>query len=226
MKNKPALQRGILTKYLLMYVLALLIMHLLTVALTRNNPELATKTWAVWFDLDREYNVPTVSNALLLASSAFIPLLLALRATHMVQRMGWGLFCVLFGYLSLDEILIIHEQLAEPTRKLLDIGNSNPLYHAWVVPAIFIVLGLGLIILVIKRYFKQLTVFADVLKYVVVLASGVVILEIIGTFVYNNTDVYRFLMVPAEEIYELSMAVLILNQLVLRLKLRQSNGQA
>lgn len=220
MKTKPATRRGHYTNYLFLIPVTLVICHWITVGLTLNDAQAASSSWAVWFDLDREYNVPTLANAALLGSSAILSAFLIFKSVPRIQKLGWISFSVLFSYLALDEALIIHEQLAEPTRKLLDINNTNPLYHAWVVPAFFIVAVLALITVVITKYFKQLKIFADVLTYVVVLAGGVVLLEILGTFVYNNTAAYRLLMVPAEEIFEITMAVVVLSQLRLQSKIR------
>jgi hypothetical protein len=223
MKILSAIMRGHIAKYLYVYVFALLILHLITVFLSISNPEFAVSSQASLFDLDRENNVPTYSNSILLGSSAVVCIALSIKSKLKIHKLGWLLFGTLFGYLALDEALIIHEQLAEPTRRLLDIGNSNPLYHAWVVPAIFIVIFLATITYILKRYYKQLQNFAVILRYVVILAGVVVALEIIGTFVYGNTNAYRILMVPLEEIFELSMAALILDRLILQLRSNNSN---
>lgn len=218
MKEPTATIRGHLKRYIFTYICLLLILHWITVFILLNNPDLSSQSWTAYFDLDREYNVPTYSNTVLLLSSGVISFVLAQRAKVGVQKLGWILFGILFSYLAIDEALILHEQLAEPVRKILDIGNSNPLYHAWVVPAIFIVGCMAIASFVIMKYYKQLKMFSDVLTYVVIMAGVVVALEIFGTFVYDNTTAYRLIMVPLEEIFELSMAALILTRLIRYLK--------
>lgn len=203
-------------------IVLLLIAHLITVLITKDNSVAASSSQAAWFDLDREYNIPTVTNAIFLALNALVCVHLMLKTKLWLQRVGWSLFALLFAYLSSDELLIIHEQLGEPLRKLLDISNSNPFYHAWVVPASAVIVIMGVIALLIRRYYKQLKVSSDTLILVAVLGAGVVALEVIGTFFYSNTTAYRLILVPTEEIFELSMAVTILSKL---LGIATSNGK-
>lgn len=210
MKSQPSRRFGRLAAYLYVFIAILLVCHWITVFLTIDNPSVAASPAAVWFDLDREYNIPTVTNSLLLWSCAVTFSLLGFRARRRALRGGWLAFAVLFAYLGLDELLIFHEQLAEPVRELLGIGNTNPFYHAWVVPGIFVAIGFGCLSWWIQRYFKQLEPCRDLLKLIVFLASGVISLEVIGTFVYANNAAYRFFMVPLEEVFELSVAAWIL----------------
>lgn len=195
-----------------LWIAFLLVMHWLAVYFTQGG----TSVWGdlpALFDLDREWNVPTFTNSALLTACGLISVRLAVQARKSVQKVGWILSSIFFIYLAMDELFIIHEQLAEPIRKLLNIGNSNPLYHAWVVPAFAVITLLVSIILFIHAYYHDLKVFTGLLKLIVIMATGVVMLEILGTLVYDTTIVYRVLMVPAEEIFELSMAATILHYL-------------
>jgi hypothetical protein len=225
MKSISATRDGRTMPYVYGAILAILGLHWITVLLTFNDPAASSTVQAVWFDLDREYNVPTVFNSLLLLTSGVVCIGLASKALHRIQRIGWALFSMLFIYLSLDELLIIHEQLAEPIRKILDITGSNPLYHAWVVPAIFIIAFMVLGVWVIRSFHKDLHVFSDTLLYIVILATGVVACEVLGTFVYPYNFTYRMLMVPLEEIFELTMAAVILSHLLAQLFERSKGGK-
>lgn len=225
MKNQRVARYNHLLGYLYAYIALLLVAHWVTVHLTLYDSAAAASNWAVWFDLDREYNVPTVTNAVILGLSGLVALKLATRVAYTIQRLGWFLFALLFGYFSLDEMLIIHEQAAEPLRKLLDISGSNPLYHAWVIPALVAIVLLMLLVFVIRRYYRQLKIFSDILVLIIILASGVVLLEIIGTFVYSHTEAYRLLIVPAEEVFELSMAAMILKSLLASLHKTEDHGK-
>lgn len=212
MKRKPPHGLGRHVPYLYAVVGGLLLAHWITVFLTLNNPDAAAAAWAPWFDMDREYNVPTLANTIFLGLSAIVSLGLAWKAKPYLQRTGWLAFAMLFGYLAADELLIIHEQLAEPIRELLNISGSNPLYHAWVIPASVIILLMGATVWGIRRYYKQLKVFSDTLALVAVLAAVVVCIEIVGTYIYPNTAAYRLFMIPLEEGFELTMAVTILRK--------------
>ncbi|MBA3758870.1 hypothetical protein H0X10_04575 [Candidatus Saccharibacteria bacterium] len=214
MNNKPATNVSRFMPYVYGWIAFLLLAHWTAVLLTLNSPNESVATLASWFDLDREYNIPTATSSLLLGLSSLTSLALIFQAKHFVQKMGWGLLAILFSYFALDEILILHEQLAKPVRKLLNITGSNPLYHAWVVPAIGVITFLVVVIFILRRYHKQLRVFSDILLLVAIMGVGVVMIEILGTYVYSNTEVYRIIMIPIEEVFELFMSSQILRKLL------------
>ncbi len=220
MKLQPRTKFGHIAVCLYAYIAALLVGHWLTVMFTLDNPQAMASMAATWFDLDREYNVPTVTNTVLLWLSAATFIALAYKAKQRAMRTSWVAFAMLFAYLGFDELLIIHEQLAEPVRRLLNIGNSNPLYHAWVVPAFIVIIGLGCAGWWIKRYFKQLKPCSVILKLLVIMAAGVVSIEILGTFLYEYTAVYRLAVVPLEEVFELVMGSIIFLTARKQLKLK------
>ena len=211
---KPASARATVrfTKIAAAWIVLLLLLHWAGVYLSYAEPGRWDRAIAL-FDLDREQNVPTVTNAFLLLCSSLVSVVLFMRVKKYAQKVGWLIMSLFFLYISIDELFILHEQIAEPVRKLMGIGNSNPLYHAWVVPALFVIIILTVFALFIHHFYKDLRVFSGVLKLIVILATGVVALEIVGTFVYENTVFYRSVMVPLEEIYELSMAAVIVRYL-------------
>lgn len=217
MKLSSAGLSGRYTAIVAIWIAFLLVMHWAGVYFSHGGVSAWSDILAL-FDLDREWNVPTFTNSALLTVCGLISLRLAVQARRRIQKIGWILSSIFFIYLAMDELFIIHEQLAEPIRKLLNIGNSNPLYHAWVVPAFAVITLLVSIIQFIHAYYRDLKVFTGLLKLVVIMATGVVMLEILGTLVYDNSTVYRVFMVPAEEIFELSMAATILHYLADKIK--------
>lgn len=97
------------------------------------------------FDLDLETNVPTFFSVLLLATASFV--LAVVTAISKKQKSGrvleWTILSAGFLFMALDELASIHERMIEPMRALMGIENLGPLYYAWVVPAIFAVLIIG-----------------------------------------------------------------------------------
>lgn len=186
-------------------IAALLILHWIAVYADMHARDLIPANVIRWFDLDQEQNVPTAVSSLFLAMAAYWCVRLAGTAKQRLQQAGWLLFGLLFAYLALDEYLIIHEQAAEPLRKLLNILPGNPFFHAWVVPALGGLIILGIIIAVLKGYHRRFAVFSGVLRYLFFFVAGVIFLEVIGTFVFAHTSLYRFGMVPLEEVFELVM---------------------
>lgn len=198
----------------------LLLLHW-TVVLTSLHTAPAASGPGLWFDLDREQNLPTFISSLFFGLAGFWSLRLVSRAAHWVHKVGWAGLALLFVYFALDEYYIIHEQLAEPLRKVLDIQAGSPFFHAWVIPGIAVVALLGLGILLLK-HFRKLAVFIEPVIIVFVLAGGVILLEMLGTYAYDHTALYRLVVIPMEEIFELCLAA----TLWLRLRHRYLKGKA
>lgn len=99
------------------------------------------------FRFDRERSVPTYFSVLLLAACSC---LLALIAVAGRQRPAgtyvthWWVLAFVFGLMSIDELVGLHERLMAPVRRLLDIEGPSLLYFAWVVPGLVFVALLGL----------------------------------------------------------------------------------
>jgi hypothetical protein len=85
------------------------------------------------FNVNREYNLPTFYSALNLI---FVSILLAIIAiAHHRQHQPyryWGILATIFGFLSIDEIISIHERFTEPISTYFPGTAISPV--AWVVP--------------------------------------------------------------------------------------------
>lgn len=89
------------------------------------------------FSLSYEGNLPTwYSSSLLLACAITLGVIAPSASPR--QRRYWSLLAAVFGYLSIDEAVGLHEQLNE----LVHLGG--PLYFGWILPAGIAVLLLGL----------------------------------------------------------------------------------
>lgn len=180
-------------------------LHILSVFLTHNAAgtllELAPK-----FDLDNEFNVPTVYSGILWGVAAFLSFLLLTRTKLRIEKFGWAFLSLFFFYISFDEQMVIHERFAEPIRSALSISDNHILYHAWVIPAI------ALTALILGLYFglkgvsKTSIAQKQILKYVAILGIGIVALEALGTIFYFSPAVYKLGPVLVEELFEISMA--------------------
>jgi hypothetical protein len=170
--------------------------------------------WTRMFDLDQEYNITSFYSFLILAASGASAFILFLR-----QRSIWWLgLGLLFIYLSLDEALLIHEQIAEPLRRTLALSNTNLFYHAWVIPAAALTCILGIYLLIVGKK-RDVVNFAPnrIIYYVFLLAIGSIIIEIVGTRTYGNIVFYRYVSVPVEELYEMGFSSFILYKILLNL---------
>ena len=97
------------------------------------------------FDMDEEFNFPAYFSSFILAASSMLLLIIAVITKQNKQRYAfhWGLLGIIFLYLSMDEILRLHEQTASHFRYLLN--TSGIFYFAWVIPAMIILFVLFII---------------------------------------------------------------------------------
>lgn len=166
-----------------------------------------------WFDLDNEYNVPSAYNAFLWAQCGLLVAFLAVRSKVGLDRPRFGLIAAFFLYLGFDELLILHESLAQPIRDALSISGGNPLYHAWVVPAIAVALALTVLYISLRFAKGSNKLQRNLVLYVLIVAGGVIGLEMLGTQLYFSELVYKLGPVLIEEVFEMGMASFILYKL-------------
>lgn len=106
------------------------------------------------FNLDAETNLPTYFASLVLALAA----LLSAGIGSVVRARGdrwerhWYGLGVAFLYLSIDEMLQLHERAVEPIRLALGLGGW--LYFAWIIPASVLLL---VFLLAYWRFFRSQT---------------------------------------------------------------------
>ena len=100
--------------------------------------------------LDKENNVPALFSTLLLFTAAlilaFVALLERVRARQDAPK--WFILAAGFLLMGVDESLSLHERMIEPMRALLGsslgVERLGIFYFAWVVPAIALVIALGI----------------------------------------------------------------------------------
>lgn len=88
-----------------------------------------------FFDLDREWNLPTwyASTSLLFCSFLLAIISWIKNKAKDSYRHHWVILCVIFFLLALDEAVQLHEQTITPLREFF--GTSGLLFYAWVLPA-------------------------------------------------------------------------------------------
>jgi hypothetical protein len=106
------------------------------------------------FNIDAEWNLPTVFNVFLLLLSAFLLSCIAWlgqKGGTRFPRRWWGL-AGLFYLASLDELVSFHEQLSAPIQTLT--GVDGLLHYAWVLPAFLL---LAVLFVIYLPLFKSLS---------------------------------------------------------------------
>ena len=95
------------------------------------------------FNFDEEFNVPTVFSVGLLLMAGVLLAVIAVDGWRAGgrDRFYWLGLSITFLFLSMDELMSIHETLTDPVRQML--GLRGVLYFSWVIPYGIVVLGLG-----------------------------------------------------------------------------------
>lgn len=159
----------------------------------------------VEFFVDSEKNIPTYFSGLILLFSA---LLLFVKARDVQQKKGkfifqWYFLSLIFVYLALDEVLVIHEQLTEPVRNYLH--TTGALFFAWYIPVIPVLILVGFYFLrfvlsMPARY--KIGYFVSGFLYIL----GVIGIEIIGSIFGHDYGLGNFpytLLAALEEFIEM-----------------------
>ena len=150
------------------------------------------------FFLGLEGNFPTYYISFLCLFSALLFLLISLveirkRLSHAIK---WGILCIGFLYISVDEIVMIHERFIDPVAALLGGGDLGILTFAWVVPAMIIV------VILIAVYFKFLLEMDKTTRFFVLIAAAVFIAGALGMELLGG---YYFALNGGENITYLTM---------------------
>lgn len=92
---------------------------------------------AVLFELDQEYNVPTLFQvALLIMAACLLRVAARTAGEDPAVRRGWTILSFGFFIMAADEACLFHERLMEPVKRLLPDLSHGFFYFAWVIPAL------------------------------------------------------------------------------------------
>lgn len=175
-------------------------------------------------NVDREGNLPSLYNTLLLlAPAGLLAWLASLWAADRPARRGWRLLSWVFVYLAADEYLHWHELLMTPLRQVL--GVDGFLRYAWVVPYAGLVLAVLLGVLPLLRRLER----ADLRAFLIaggLYVMGAMGLELVGGQMETLLGVGNALVLPLttlEEALEMTGLILFIGAL-LRLLVRVRPG--
>lgn len=207
------------TRFLLIVFFLFLVAHLAAVLLKyKLMPDSNyAERFDLFWDFDREGNLPTFFNTILLFLSAQTFLLIAISSSHskFYFKSYWYVLSVVFLFLSIDEFTGIHEGLIYYVPKFLGVGGTGIWKFAWIIPYGILAILFGLysikFLLSLERKFQIGYVISGCL-YVI----GAVGIEAIGGVIYerNNDSVtfeYIFYLLTLEESLEMLALILLLN---------------
>jgi len=166
-------------------------------------------------NVNLEANLPTYFSALVLLGDAILLAFIAYGSKAIGERFWhWIGLSAIFVFISLDEMIQIHEQLRAPMEALFN--TSGLLYFAWFIPYIAIMLVVGI------AYFKfMMSLPKQILKLFilagVVFVFGAVGMEMLGGMhaEINGEDTLTYaLMYSFEEFLEMSGAAIFFYALI------------
>lgn len=215
----------LVTRVLAAAVAVLALLNVLALALRYGVAGGTSWSWLELLDLNRESSLGTWVAGTLLTVLALVCLACGLQERRRGGRWerNWALLAVAFAYVSIDEVLAVHERVAPPVREALDLDGA--LYFAWTLPALVLVAVFGLVQLGFLTALPR-TTRTRLLAAAGLFLTGAVGLELVESAVFTaagNEFTLTFDGLSAvEEVLELSAVVLALRALLLHVVDRQT----
>ncbi len=167
------------------------------------------------FQVDGEGNIPAwVSSMLFLANGVLLALIGAAERGGVTRRLGWACLSAIFILLSIDEAVSLHEPAGRAFWRLTGLGGDGT--FAWLIPAVPVVLCMGLVFLRLIIGLPRRTRVMIVLAGAIFL-SGAMGFEVVGWSVGRDPDRWDWayqMSTLAEEVLELAGQALFFHALV------------
>ncbi|GAB3384702.1 hypothetical protein [Lysobacter fragariae] len=168
--------------------------------------------------LDGEHNLPSLfSTALLLSASGLLALITMLTRAHKAPDVSkWAILSIGFLLMGLDEDLALHELLIAPMRTLLGGQHLGIFFFAWVIPGIFLVVGLGLFFLSFMLRLPRRTAIAFAISAAIYLGGALGVELVEGWWRENHAyrDLIYQAMVSLEEGMEMAGVIAFIHALL------------
>ncbi len=153
------------------------------------------------FNLDWEGNIPTwfASMNILLCSILLLFIAVYKKSKKEKYRYHWAFLSFIFFVMSLDEILILHEQTIAPLREFF--GASGIFYFAWVILALILlpIIALAYLEFVLNLHEKIKPLF---ITSAIVFLSGALGMELVNGYIFDQFGRDNYLYVTMTDIEE------------------------
>jgi len=167
------------------------------------------------FYLDYEANIPTwfSSFILFIASTLLFFITKSKYKQRDEYRLFWASLAVIFLYLSIDETAMLHEYPIDPLRKILNAGGF--LYYTWVVPAIIILIALGIFFWKFLIHLPVRTRISFIIAGSVYVGGAVGVEMISGYYadLHGERNMIYASIITVEEIFEMSGVTIFIHAL-------------
>ncbi|SEL38504.1 hypothetical protein SAMN04487910_2303 [Aquimarina amphilecti] len=184
------------------------------------------------FNFDNEKNVPSIFSSFLLFFASALLLKIAFNNSFInIKKTFWTSLSILFLFLSLDELLRIHEKIG-PQFSFLE--NTSGIFHyAWVIPYGIITTVIGLLYL--KPIFKlpRRTLFMFISSGTIFIAGAIGLEMISGWYIGQNEYAQQeiriiprfFILYTIEEFMEMLGITLFIYELIRILEIHKTSLQ-
>lgn len=158
------------------------------------------------FNLNGEHNIPSFFSAFILSLASIILGFTYSLVRKSTQAPYWLVLAIGFAFMALDEAVSLHERLVQPIRDLLGRDQHfGVFYFAWIIPALFIVMALGLCFIRFLQRLDKSTRNAFLMSAAVYL-SGALGMEMVGGWydeIYGPENLGYVLCFTVEETLEM-----------------------
>ena len=141
----------------------------------------ANKNWLLPFNMDREFNIPTLFSSAIMLACAYT-LNEIKKSSEKLTSKDWGLLSKIFIFLAIDELFQIHEIFIIPgLRPYL----SPALGSTWVIPYTALVIYLswrfGKFLRSLKKQTRQ-----KFLQSATIFLTGAIGMEVVGSYLVRS----------------------------------------
>jgi hypothetical protein len=172
------------------------------------------------FNVDAEANIPTwYASVSLMVCSGLLAAIAQIQSRESIPKISdWQTLSAIFLFLSIDELVSLHELLIEPLRATL--GTTGIFYFAWVIPYSVLVMLVGI------RFLKFLTQLPAQTRRSFILAGalyvggalGMEMIDGLYASVYGQENFTYAALTNLEEFLEMLGIVVFIHSLLVYLK--------
>lgn len=122
------------------------------------------------FYFNKEGNIPTVYSSLAILIAAAFLWLISRLPNEKKSKHYWRFLALVFVFLSLDELLSIHETLTDDTRQFLGSNATGFFHFAWIIPYLI------LCVILASTLFRFLSMLPHGTRYLFIIAAQLLFL--------------------------------------------------
>lgn len=170
-----------------------------------------------FFDLDSEWNLPTLYASITLLLCAQLLMLIARSKKRKKKEfyLHWQLLSIAFLYLAIDEAIKLHEMTIMPIRDMFDL--TGIFYYSWVIPAGCL---LVLFAIIYFKFFMSLSPKFKLLFFIscLIYVGGALGMELASGYYASSYGINNFtysIIANIEEVFEMVGVIVFIYTLLL-----------